>query len=96
VESETMDILCGDKVPLGDNKGCHLAELYLRHDSVHFNESSFLTSMLASKGLCSYIWIFFTKIIHQPLNRSSYHLSSPSLFSAIILASFDPYHRGVY
>jgi len=42
VESETMEILSGDKVPLGDNKGATSGNLYLRHDSAQFNVSSFI------------------------------------------------------
>ena len=42
VESETIDILSGDKVPLGDKKGATGGKLYLRNDSAQFNVSSFL------------------------------------------------------
>ena len=42
IETETMEILNGDKMPLGDNKGATGGKLYLRHDSAHFNVSSFL------------------------------------------------------
>ena len=42
VESETMEILSGDKVPLGDIKGATSGKLYLRHDLAQFNVSSFL------------------------------------------------------
>jgi len=40
--TETMEILNGDKVPLGDNRGATGGKLYLRHDLAHFNVSSFL------------------------------------------------------
>ena len=42
MENETMEILNGDKVPLGDNRGATGGKLYLRHDLAHFNVSSFL------------------------------------------------------
>jgi len=37
-----MEILNGDKVPLGNNKGATGRKLYLRHDLAQFNVSSFL------------------------------------------------------
>ena len=37
-----MEILSGEKVPLGDNKSATGGKLYLRHDSAQFNVSSFL------------------------------------------------------
>ena len=46
VESETMEILSGDKVPLRDNKGATNGNCTLMYPP-------FLTSMLTSKGLCS-------------------------------------------
>src|SRR5882724_7384363 len=48
MENKTMEILNGDKVPLGDNKGATSGKLYLRYDLAHFNVSSFL-------DLCSHL-----------------------------------------
>ena len=42
VESETMEILSGDKVPLRYKKSSTGGKLYLRHDLADFNVSSFL------------------------------------------------------
>jgi len=42
METETMEILNGDKVPLRDNEGATGRKLYLRHDLAHFNVSDFL------------------------------------------------------
>ena len=42
METDTMEILNGDKVPLGDNKGATGGKLCLRHNSVQFNVSSIL------------------------------------------------------
>jgi len=55
----------------------------------------FLTSMLTSKGLCSYIWKGSLKDHSSALNRASYHLSSLSLYGSHP-GIFDPYHRGAY
>ena len=53
VETETMEILNGDKVPLGDNKGGTDGNVF--KDMIRFTGMypPFLTSTLASKGLCS-------------------------------------------
>ena len=42
VEDETMEILSEDKVALIDNRSATHRKLYLRHDLVLFNASSFL------------------------------------------------------
>jgi len=42
MENETMETLKWNKVPLGDNRVPLVGKLYLRHDSAHFNVSSFL------------------------------------------------------
>ena len=51
--TETMEILNGDKVPFGDNKGATDGNVF--KDTIRFTRMypPFLTSMLTSKGLCS-------------------------------------------
>ena len=64
-EGETMEILSGDKVPLGDNRGTTRGKLYLRHNSVLLMYPLFLTSMLGSKRSTLIHLESFIKVIHQ-------------------------------
>ena len=87
MESETIEILSGDKVPLRDNKGATSGKLYLRHDLAQFNVSSFLdlhTHMLIHLEI-------FTKIIHQ-LSRDLHTTQALSLYYSSHPGIFDPDH----
>src|SRR5882724_4672481 len=85
-----MEILNGDKVPLGDNKGATGEKLYLRHNSAHSNVTSFLDLYAHIYRTTLINLESFTKEEHSSaLEKFSHHPISLS-FTEVILASLTP------